>query len=461
MSDEPTVWPIPTRILWALYRLVSEVVVRGTTVANALTGGRRPHLAERLVEWGAPADSIAPATPATPADATDPATRPVIWVHAASVGEVRAATPVLAALRGRFPDHHLLLTCNTATGRETAAGTAADEIRYLPLDNRTNIKRLLSVRDVRLMVVLETEIWPVVLVELSEAKIPCVFVNARLSERSLPRYRKLRVLLEHVMADVLLVCARDQESADRWAEIGAPADRIVVTGDVKFDGVSPESLETVPDRSGLFGGLPTLVAASTHEGEESLLLEAFAGLLAAHPGGMRLVLAPRHPARSDSVEAAIAAAGLRCARWTRMSPGSSADADSSWDVLLVDVVGELMGLFAAADVAFVGGTLVPVGGHNLLEPAAFGLPVLCGPHRSNVVEQAGLLEAAGGLRPAAGAAELRKEIEWALTSPEECRRAGEAGREAVRSCGGAVARCMEHIERLLGDSAGAGERAAG
>lgn len=369
---------------------------------------------------------------------------PLVWVHAASVGEVAVAAVLIGGLRRTRSGLRVLLTCNTATGRAAAQTAGADETRYLPLDHPRIVRAVIERVCPKLFIFVETEIWPHLLAELGRRGIPKVMVNARISERSYLRYLRVRAMLRGALGGVELFCVRDPESAARLERLGAPAPRLLTTGDMKFDAIEEAGSEDL--LGPLAGGDAVVVAASTREGEEALLLEAFAPLA---DQGLRLVLAPRHPERARAVSRLAIERGLRVLAWST-AVGTGEQPVSQWQVLVVDSVGQLRGFMKAARGVFVGGTLVPVGGHNLLEPASFGVPVAVGPHLANVRSQAASLAANDALSVVDGPEALSALwVDW-LARPEMARANGRRALEAVEQGRGALERTLEALTPYLG-----------
>ena len=367
---------------------------------------------------------------------------PWIWVHGASVGETAMAVALAEALGARVPGTRLVVSSTTATGRAVSAASGSVESRYFPIDFGPLVTRLVKSNPPRLFVAVETEIWPATLAVLGAAGVPAAFANARLSDRSLARYRRLRRWLAPLLGKVALVCARDEESARRWRELGARTEAVVVCGDLKFD-LAPAAKEGAA-RLGLDTGVGSevVLAASTHAGEEEVVLEAFADLLAARPG-LRLLLAPRHPERAAAVLALARSAGRRAAAW---SEGSGSDVE----VIVLDRMGLLGEAYSASAAAFVGGSLVEgPGGHNLLEPVMAGCPVAAGPRLGNVPEQAEVLRSCAALRVVSDAGELSKFWTEVLEGPGEFVKAAGRARAAVEARRGATARTVEALLPLL------------
>ena len=307
--------------------------------------------------------------------------KPSIWVHAVSVGEVLAVSELIRQLRTAYPDHRLVVSTTTDTGQKLAASRFGTEnVFYFPFDFAFAIRPYLHALRPELIIIAETEFWPnfLRLAKRSGAKI--AIANARISDRSLPGYRRWRFLLRRILQSVDLFLAQTAEDALRLAAIGAPADRIFTSGNLKFDVASPPSPTIVRQLRSQFQSSstgPVLVFGSTVEGEEEPLLNAFKRVLANHPQAV-LLLAPRHPERFDSVAGLASNMSLNLHR--RSSWNGQPLAGS---VLLIDTIGELASLYSLADVAFVGGSLVTRGGHSILEPAQHGVPILVGPHTEN------------------------------------------------------------------------------
>lgn len=396
----------------------------------------------------------------------DPGGRPSIWIHAVSVGEVQAARTLIPGLRERYPGHRLWLSTTTQTGRAVAAGIdSADGLFYFPLDLPPAVDRVLDrVRPV-LFVAVDTELWPNLLRRCARRGVRTMLVNGRISDRSYPRYRLVRRWFRRVLADVDRCCAQSEESARRLVELGAPAERVVTTGNLKFDLPPPPRPDSrrragdVPRMPGLAADRPVLMAASTHAGEEGPVLDAFRRLRARAPG-LFLVLAPRHPERGAEVTALAARRGLAAVRRSR----SPEDGGGAVDVVVLDTVGELAALFRVATVVFLGGSLVPAGGHNVIEPAAWGKPVVFGPHMQNFAEIADLFLANGAARRIGGVRELEPVLADLLADPRQRAALGSAARSLVEANRGAAARSLAEIAAVLpppGGAARAGTPAGG
>ena len=347
--------------------------------------------------------------------------RRVLWIHNASVGELRAALPLVRRLRARHPGDAIVLSATSLAGRDLAGRVAeADGSFLLPLDAPAAVGRVIDALRPAVFVFTETEIWPVLLRELGRRGVPAVLVSGRISMRSFPRYRRIAAVLRDAFVHVRRFGMQSDGDAERIRALGAPAERVVVTGSLKLDAVETEASLRVE------GDAPVWMAGSTHPGEETVCLEAFARLRARFPD-LRLLLAPRHLDRLSDVERELARSGFA---WTRRSR-----LDGVWgaapELLLLDTLGELAGLWRFAAVAFVGGSIAPVGGHNLLEPARAGVPVTFGPRVENVAAAARALVTSGGGREVASAKDLEHAIgEW-LADPVARTAAGRAAAQAV------------------------------
>lgn len=371
-----------------------------------------------------------------------------LWVHAASVGEVLAASRLLDRL-GRA-GRALCATSQTPAGRQVLRRTRPDIPSALaPLDHPWCVASALDRVAPGALVMVENELWPFWLRAAAERGVPVISVSARLSERSLARWQRFGALARSTVGHLSAVGARTEADAERFVRLGVDAGRVRVTGDLKL-----EPLETdapADDLLALLGTGPFVVAASTHEGEERAVLEAFARAEAAGSRGA-LVLAPRHAERFDAVASAVSAAGRRLCR--RSAAG--AEPLRAGEVMLLDSLGELPGIFHRACLAFVGGSLVPRGGHNLVEPLQAGCPAVLGPHADNVRHVLDLLAPSGAVGRVTDAVALGDAFAAALADPEAARRRGEAGRRGLEPARGASERSADLVEATLG---GAGQAA--
>jgi 3-deoxy-D-manno-octulosonic-acid transferase len=382
--------------------------------------------------------------------------RRCIWLHAVSVGEVRLSRALVDALAARRPD------CDVAVSATTTAGLAlarqlhpARFVFQFPLDARFAVRRVFARVRPAALVLVELELWPNVLCEARRRSIPIAVVNARVSERSFKRYRLLERLLPQ-FAQVGRFCAQNGDYAARLEAIGVAAEKIAVTGNLKHDALAtacdPARLAQLRGECALAAGARVLVGGSTHKGgagqpsEEEQLLSLLPALERTAPG-LRLLLAPRHVERADEIVRAVERAGRRAARLTEVRrTGKPAPADA---VVVVDTVGELETVYGVADLVFVGGTLVPRGGQNMLEPAALGRPTLYGPGTANFRREVALLRDAGGGVEVADAGALGRELERLLADPQAARELGERGRAAAAGLRGGTARTLAFVNSLM------------
>lgn len=381
----------------------------------------------------------------------------VIWFHAVSVGEAEAAFPLVRAFLARYPHIPVLVTTTTPTGSERVQSTLDDAVLhvYLPYDLPVCVSRFLRRFRPVCAIILETEIWPNLFHACRARGIPLAVVNARLSERSARGYRRVAWLSAPTLAVVDRVLAQTEADAARFVDLGLPASRVGVTGNLKFDraGAGAAEDQGCVLRSRLQAATrPVLIAGSTHAGEEALVLAAFTEVRRVHPNAL-LLLAPRRPERFGQVAAQCLEAGWRVAHRSRGVDAGGAD------VFLIDTLGELAGFYGAADVAFVGGSLIPHGGQNLLEPAAGGVPVVFGPHVENFQAIAAALQAEGG-GVQVNNAEALAAVWGRLLADDGARLAmGRQARRFVEANRGAVGRTLEQLEPLL-QRAGLGHSSA-
>jgi len=373
---------------------------------------------------------------------------PSIWVHAVSVGEVQAASELVKELRRRYPNIPLTLTTVTPTGAARARALFAGDVdvRFVPYDLTGSVRRFFDRVQPRLAVILETELWPNLYDECGRREVPLVLASARISPRSVGRYRLLASLFRKTLANGIVIAAQSPADAERFRSIGANPARTHVIGNVKFD------LHVAADHRAQGAALRAQhaatqrfvwVAGSTHDGEEQQVLRAHALLRAAGVDAL-LVLAPRHPPRFDTVAQRLRADGLRIARRS-----ANERADATTDVLLLDTLGELSLYYAAADAAFVGGSLVPIGGHNLLEPAALGIPTLTGPHVFNAEDIAAALVAEGAVACIEDGESLQRALLTLAHDPNERARRGAQGVAVVDRNRGTLERLVALLDPLL------------
>lgn len=376
-----------------------------------------------------------------------------IWVHAVSVGEVLAARPIVAGLRAHHPELRIFLSTTTLSGQNLARRSVpdADAVFYLPFDWTFAIRRTLAAVKPKLFVMVETEIWPNLLRECRRRGIKTALVNGRLSPRSFPRYRLIRPFIARVLADVDRFCVQSEEMSRRLERLGADPSRITVTGSLKFDSLDPPATpgrgrERVLRFFRLPGNRPVLVAGSTSKGEEEAVIRAFHRVRTTAAGSNSLlILAPRHPERFGEVERLCRREGLSTVRRSDLP----IDAEPRAEVVVLDTIGELASLYRTATAVFVGGSLVPAGGHNILEPAAHGKPIVFGPHMENFAEIAEEFLANGAAVQVWSSGELEEAILELMGDPVYRARLGAAARALVESNRGAKDRTLDVLLDLL------------
>lgn len=375
--------------------------------------------------------------------------RPAIWVHAVSVGEVLAVSQLVEGLRAQYPQRRVVISTTTDTGQRLAGQRfGAGNVFYFPLDFTFAVQRWMDALHPELIVVAETEFWPNFLRLARKSGARVAIVNARISDRSLPGYRRWRRFVKRILTGVDLFLAQTSEDERRLEEIGAPSERVMVSGNLKYDVAAPVAPEIVDQlRTALRDSQAgqVLVCGSTVEGEELLLVAAFKNILASYPSVVML-LAPRHPERFAIVANILAELNVKF--WRR----------SLWDggplngsVLLVDSIGELASLYALADVAFVGGSLVPRGGHSILEPAQHGVAIVVGNHTENFRDIVGLYQSRNALR-VVGPAEFPLVLMELLANPEERAALGRRALETLQSQKGATEFTIRCLRTLLANS---------
>jgi len=375
----------------------------------------------------------------------------VIWLHAVSVGEVIAARPLLRGVRRRYPDHRLLLTVTTETGRAIAEkDVLADVVTYFPFDISFAVCRLLDAVQPEAVIIMETEIWPVFTLEAQRRKIPLFLANGRISARSFTRYQRFAWFFRPVLQRFSGIGMQSGADLERILAIGAPAERSQLLGNLKYDipfgPVESEERRQLRSSYRIPDNVPVLTIGSTHPGEEEPILAAYRELRGQFPD-LLLVLVPRHPERTAEVESLIRQHGMTVLRRSQLEQQTAACCAKT--VLLVDTVGELMRLYALADLAYVGGSLVPTGGHNLLEPASRGIPQLFGPYMDNFREITALVLDYGAGIQVADNRELQDAVRDFLISPELRQVIGTNGLKLLRDSGGAVERHLEMLGQAL------------
>jgi 3-deoxy-D-manno-octulosonic-acid transferase len=419
--------------LRSLYTLVLYLLLPLVLLRLAWRGLRLPDYRRR---WAERFGFVKPA-----------AGEPLVWIHAVSVGEVRTSAPLVVALRKRFPQCSLLMTTVTPTGSAQITALFADAVAqaYAPYDLPGAVARFLGRVRPALAVVMETELWPNLFQACHRGGIPLLLLNARLSEKSLAGYRRFPGLSAQMLAAVTQIVVREEADRVRFRSLGAVDGKITVAGDLKFEQRPPPELPArgAALRRAWGEGRPVWVAGSTHAGEEEMLLDAFEQIRETI-GDCLLVLVPRHPERFVAVAALCRSRGYR----TRLHSAKQPCRDDT-DVYLGDSMGELLVFYAAADVAFVGGSLVPVGGHNLLEPAALGIPVVTGPQVFKAAGICAALVRAGACRQAGDATGLADIVGHWLQDPAARRAAGTRGREFVEQHRGALQKVLAIVGEYL------------
>lgn len=371
----------------------------------------------------------------------------VIWFHAVSVGETEAVFPLVEHVLRQYPDHPVLLTTTTPTGSERAKSVLGGQVLhvYLPYDLPGCVGRFFDWFTPALAVIVETEIWPNLYRKCGKASIPLAIINARISERSARGYRKLKSLTAETLENVSLIAAQTDDDASRFRDLGADPQKIIVCGNIKFDYRMPGGLieQGAEIRRKFYRRKRVWIAASTHEGEDEQILRAFTKVLSSAPDTL-LLLVPRHPERFKNV------AGLCIRHGFKVKFRSEKQiCDLATDVYLVDTLGELKLFYATADVSFVGGSLVATGGHNILEPAAVGLPVIFGPHMFNFKKIAELFLESGAAVQVNGCEALAREVLNCLHDDGYRRELADRAHSIIAHNRGAVHRISEHLDRLL------------
>ena len=398
-------------------------------IAIAAWGSFRMLSGGRAQEWGERLGRRLPAV-----------ARGGIWIHGASVGEARIVEEIARGVRDARPTVPLSVSAQTVTGRGQLPGPPlVDAVFFLPLDFSGLPSRIIGAVQPRLLVIVETELWPNLLNEAQHAGVSVVTINGRLSEHRMASYRRLAWLYRPLLSRLYAAGVRSAADARRFRELGVPADAITITGNVKYDLPTPEvDPAGLRRRLGLAAERAVFVAGSTAKGEDALVLEAFAIARSDHPG-LLLVLAPRHPERCDDVRQIVRAAGYE------IESLSTSDGSEPRDDLLVDTIGQLKEIYSLAGAAFVGGSLVPRGGHNVLEPAAAGVPVLYGPHTDSVREPADALERAGGAVRVGSARELGEAVHSILSDTDRAERLVAQARTVLDTNRGAVDRSLHLV----------------
>lgn len=371
---------------------------------------------------------------------------PSLWLHAVSLGEMIAARPLILALQQRYPQKSLVITTMTVTGSSLAQKYVGDNTYhvYIPYDLPGAVQRFLNQAHPDLVIIMETELWPNILHYAAKRDLPILLANARLSQSSMQAYQYIIALTRDMLPNISCIAAQTQEDAERFMVLGAKSQQIQVMGNIKFDVSLPQELIEKGRRLRQSWGevRPTVIAASTHASEEEKILHAFAKLRETYPNAL-LLLVPRHPERFDGVAQLCQKQGYRMVRRSQNQPCL---ADTQ--ILVGDSLGELFLYYAMADVAFVGGSFVETGGHNLLEPAALALPVLTGPSTFNFTEIFNLLQAAGGVASVADESALALKWGQLIADPAYRRQMGENARGVVEQNRGALERHLQYISHM-------------
>lgn len=373
---------------------------------------------------------------------------PCIWLHAVSVGEVRAAVPLVVALQAEYGDYQILLTTTTPTGSDQVLSIFRDNVQhcYAPYDLPFAVKQFLRIKRPVVAIFMETEIWPNIFHQCRINNIPTAIVNARISDKSFGGYRKVKKLTQLALADVSYICPQTRVDKDRLMAIGAVEGRIEVIGNLKYEMDLSETTKKEADnlKERIGRQRPILLAASTHDGEDQRILNIYRKLKLNH-SELVLIIVPRHPERFPSVYKLCQDAGFSV---IRRSEGDKS-LGKPFDILLGDTMGELVMFYGAATIAFVGGSLVPAGGHNILEGMAMGIPVLFGPHMENFEEMKQRALDCGAAYQGQDEQELETIANRLLKSPEERKKAGSAGWRMVEANKGALEKTMAIIQRLM------------
>ncbi|MDA7589646.1 lipid IV(A) 3-deoxy-D-manno-octulosonic acid transferase [Porticoccaceae bacterium] len=371
--------------------------------------------------------------------------RSTIWLHAVSVGETLAAVPLVKSLQKQYPEYRLMVTCMTPTGSERIVSSFGDTVDhgYAPYDMPDSVARFLNRVQPRLLIIMETELWPNTIAACHKRNIPVLLANGRLSDKSAKAYRRINGLARPMMCQISQVAAQHKDDADRFSDLGVTDSALSVTGNIKFDLTISESLEQkAAALSADWRGRsrrPVILAASTHRGEDEIVLEGFKKIKE-RLGSALLVLVPRHPERFNQVADLCHKAGFSLNRRSEQLKEVQAD------ILLGDTMGELMTFYGACDVAFVGGSLVPIGGHNIIEPAAWGVPVISGPHLFNFSEASQLLSDGGGMLICENPEQLAEQCIELITNADFQQQVGTASHQVAEANRGALSKLMMLIK---------------
>ena len=370
-----------------------------------------------------------------------------IWIHAVSVGEVQASIPLVNDLKHHYPQKEIIITTVTPTGSKQVKNIFKGAVKtsYIPFETNFAIKKFFDSINPSVALIMETELWPNLYKECGTRGIPLILVSARISEKSLINYKRFLPLFRDTLSHGILIAAQSQIDADRFLTLGASKDRTWIMGNIKFDFKLPEEILTKAKihRSKIFPRRKIWIAASTHDHEEEIILEAHKKI-SKKIGNILLILVPRHPERFAKITQI-----LKEDKWKYSKKSDDQDIPESCQVILIDTIGELLFFYACSDVAFVGGSLLPVGGHNLLEPAAIGLPIITGAHTFNQKEMTDRLAQANALRIVYNANSLSSDVIFFLTNAEESKNAGQRGKLIVESNKGAIKSLMKRLNIII------------
>jgi len=376
--------------------------------------------------------------------------RPV-WIHAVSVGEVMATTPLVKLIKKTYPDLPIILSTVTETGNFTAQHNTkgVDQVIYFPFDYNFIVKRVISKISPLLFVTLETELWPNFSRELQLQNIPSMVISGRISSESFKSYSFFSFFFKRVLSNIDCFCMQTKTDADRIIHIGASSEKVVVTGNIKFDlqipGITTEEKNEVQNNLHIKDSQKIFIAGSTHRGEEEIIIKVFTALKK-KINNLVLILAPRHPERFDEVEDLLKSSKIPYLRKTALSKTSK---ENQHHVILLDTIGELAKSYSIADIVFIGGSLVPVGGHNVLEPAVFSKPVIYGKHMDNFREVVSLLQKKKGAIQVNNVGEFIEQSLLLLNNKELCRQIGETSFKVIKENSGAVNKSMVILKKIL------------
>ena len=377
-----------------------------------------------------------------------PSSENIIWLHAVSVGETLAAVPLVKALQAKYPQYRLLVTCMTPTGSDRIKSAFGDSVDhcYAPYDTLDAVARFLARVNPKLLIIMETELWPNTIAACQRRNIPVILANGRLSARSAKAYQRIRSLAQPMLSSLSAVAAQHRDDGARFVDLGLPEAAMQVTGNIKFDlsldqAVQTKAAELSEQWSGQ-GKRLVFLAASTHRGEDEIIIDAFNQIRQQIDQAL-LVLVPRHPERFNQVAELCKTADFNLAR------RSQSDQVGGVDILLGDSMGELMAFYGACDIAFVGGSLVANGGHNMIEPAAWGVPVLTGPHLFNFTEASQLLIDGGAMQVANNAKQLAEQSIALFESQERREKMGNQARLIAEANRGALDNLVAVIDRFI------------